>query len=234
VKQPIHRVFEPGTAGRSGAPPSWAWTLSATVALAIPAVLAGLSRVLTEWASWDRARVASGEFWRVVTGHWTHWSLEHLAWDLVAFVVLLPLCLRIGRGRTALALIGATLAIPLAVGAALPEIVAYRGLSGLDSALFTCLASSLLLRELREGAWGTAMIFGGALMAFAMKVAFELATGSALFVESDAFVPVVLAHLVGGSWGVFAALAGRAIGSGLPRWARSRLHDGSSGVSALE
>ena len=44
---------------------------------------------------YDRDCVEAGEIWRLITSHWTHWSAEHLVWDIVVFIALLVLSLRI-------------------------------------------------------------------------------------------------------------------------------------------
>lgn len=139
----------------------------------------------------DRTAIAAGEVWRLFTCHAMHWSIDHLAWDLLAFLCLLPLCLRESVRRTWWTLAAASLAISGAVLVFLPEMERYRGLSGLDSALFVFLAASRLTR----GRSGT--VAGVALGLFAAKLAFEMATGSTLFTSVEGFVPVPLAHLVG-------------------------------------
>jgi hypothetical protein len=48
---------------------------------------------------------------------------------------------------------------------------------------------------------GIALVVAG----FTGKIAFELVTGAALFVDSSSFVPVPLAHAVGGACGWISA-----------------------------
>ena len=43
---------------------------------------------------YDRAAILHGEVWRLVTGHFVHWSVGHLAWDLLAFAILSAVCMR--------------------------------------------------------------------------------------------------------------------------------------------
>jgi rhomboid family GlyGly-CTERM serine protease len=147
----------------------------------------------------DRAAVARGEVWRLLTCHWTHWTPDHLLWDSLAFLVLAFLCeARVGRGRLLAAVAGSALAVSAAVWF-LPEIETYRGLSGIDSALFVLLAVSLMRER---------PLAGLALAAFLGKSAWEVATGSTLFVDAASFVPVPLAHLVGGAWGMIVGIVG--------------------------
>lgn len=152
----------------------------------------------------DRAAVARGEVWRLLTGHWTHWTVDHFLWDSLTFLLLAVLCeARISR-RSLLATIGGSaLAVSAGVWLGLPEIARYRGLSGVDSALFMLLAVTIL-RETRS------LLAGVAVAAFLAKAAWEVSTGSTLFTEAaGSFVPVPLAHLIGGAWGLILGISGR-------------------------
>lgn len=146
-----------------------------------------------------------GEPWRWVTCHWTHWSWDHLAWDLGAFLLLAAVCDSHGpRGRRALftAVAASALLIPPVLWLASPAMAGYRGLSGVDSALFV-LAAVLVGRE-ESG--GRRLLAALAVAGFLAKALYESATGAALFAESaGSFVPAPLAHLTGGACGLFAA-----------------------------
>jgi rhomboid family GlyGly-CTERM serine protease len=147
--------------------------------------------------------VALAQPWRLLTCHWVHWSSDHLAWDALP-LLLLGWTLRERAGRAVAALVAASLLIPVAVWALQPQIAAYRGLSGLASALFALSAVELWRRERRGG---PALLL---LALFAGKVLWELATATTLFADSTAhgFVPVPLAHLVGGACGTLVAIVG--------------------------
>ncbi|MFH1528704.1 MAG: rhombosortase [Bacteroidota bacterium] len=93
---------------------------------------------LTVWLQYDRAAIASGELWRLVTCHWTHWSVDHLLWDAVVFGFLAVLCERDGRLRLVACLLVAATLIPIGLWWSHPQMLTYRGLSGIDSALFNC------------------------------------------------------------------------------------------------
>jgi rhomboid family GlyGly-CTERM serine protease len=167
--------------------------------LALPAFLPGAAR----WLELDRSAVARGEVWRLVTGHWTHWTLDHLLWDVLTFLLLAILCETWISRRALLATVaGSALLISAGVWVALPGLSCYRGLSGIDSALFVLLAVALLRRE--SGA--RAGLAGVAVLLFLAKAAWEVSTGSTLFADSAGFVPVPLAHLLGGAWGLVAAV----------------------------
>lgn len=133
----------------------------------------------------------------IVTCHFLHWSVQHFVWDAIAFIALGLACVRRDRAATLMTLASAILVIPLAVTAFAPEVAVYRGLSGLDSALF-----ALLIVQLRAR---LAVLFG---VAFIGKIAFELTTGAAFFATNmgEGVVAVPVAHIAG-------ALVGATIGT---------------------
>jgi hypothetical protein len=90
-----------------------------------------------------------------------------------------------------------------------PGLPTYRGLSGLDSALFVTGALALGERLFREGRRVVGIAAFASVAALAAKVAYELATGQTLFVDAArvGFVPVPLAHVAGALAGMFAFLA---------------------------
>jgi hypothetical protein len=86
----------------------------------------------------------------------------------------------------------------------LPAVGSYRGLSGIDSALFTLTAATMLVdarhnRDRVAAAAAFAMLIG-----FGGKLTYEMLTGDTLFVDSASagFVPLPLAHMVGGCAGL--------------------------------
>jgi rhomboid family GlyGly-CTERM serine protease len=150
---------------------------------------------LAEALQYDRSAVLRGELWRIVTCHWTHWSLDHLLWDLAVFVGLGAACEQMDRCRYLVGLAAATILIPLSVVIFLPSLETYRGLSGLDSTLFALLVVLNLDKRLSLGV--------GFFVAFLLKTAYELATGGTVFVSSPTdIVSVPLAHAVGAAVGI--------------------------------
>jgi rhomboid family GlyGly-CTERM serine protease len=203
-------------AGRHGAPPRLAGAALAVLLLSVPALAFALAPEVADSFDYDRTAIAAGESWRVITCHWTHWSLDHLAWDLAAFSVLVLIGWRISAKRLLLALALSAMLIPLAVWVALPGMSSYRGLSGIDSALFTLVAVTVLNEEITAGRRGMAIAIALVVTGFVGKIVFELMTGAALFADSARFVPVPLAHVVGGACGWVAAET--------PRPSRSKRH----------
>jgi rhomboid family GlyGly-CTERM serine protease len=172
-----------------------------TLALLLCSLAAFFSPQLSTALQWDREAIAAGEIWRVITGHFVHWDGEHLFWDAAMFAVLGCL-LEIRYRRAFLACLGsAALAISAAIWIFQPELATYRGLSGLDTALFAMLAADLLLESRRGAERSLRAVALPALLLIGLlaKIAYEFIAGTTIFVDAAAsgFTPVPLAHLVG-------------------------------------
>lgn len=187
--------------------------------LAAVALIVYPSQQATELLQFDRARLAGGELWRLISCHWTHFSSNHLLWDTAVFAVLGVICARKCLNRFCWCLIISSLAISAAIWCFLPNMQHYRGLSGLDSALFTLLAMSLLNDQLRQGQWRSMLVIAALLIAFVAKIVIEMTTGSTIFADNSAgaYVSVPLAHGLGGVVGLACALVGTAKTPRAPR-----------------
>ncbi len=107
----------------------------------LPAVLVALVPRSHHPLLLDRHAVtAGGEIWRLWTGHWVHFSVSHLLWNLV---VLLVAGTWLERVRPGLLLRHALVAVPV-IGIAVlvfePDLQAYGGLSGLATGVVVLLA----------------------------------------------------------------------------------------------
>jgi rhomboid family GlyGly-CTERM serine protease len=155
---------------------------------------------------YERAAIASGEVWRLVTCHWTHWTTQHFGWDAITFLFIGVACERRSRGQMLVTLLIAAVLIPLGVMLLQPGLRTYRGLSGLDSALFALLAAQMLFDSIRERRWIGVAAAGALAVGFVAKTCIEQVGGNAVFVDTSnaVFVPVPLAHLIG-------AIAGTAV-----------------------
>ncbi len=138
--------------------------------------------------------------------HLLHWSGEHLFWDLAMFVVLGAICERWLPRAFTITLLVCTVAIPLAVFWAHPNIDVYRGLSGLDTAIFSLLATALWLRSRPVQDHFQEVVCGLLLVALWSKIILEFQSGQVLFVQQVDFVPLPIAHAVGGLVGSVVAL----------------------------
>ena len=180
-----------------------------TVGVAIAAVAVQLLPGWAGWLQFDRRAVMDGQWWRLLTGHLTHWSLEHLGWDLLMFVVLGAIVEKLSRPRFIVLGLVSAISISLMVLLGQPDLWTYRGLSGIDTALFVYLACVQLANAWRQGRWRSGLLPAVLLAGFGSKLLYELVTGSALFVDSQAagFAVVVMAHTVGASAGAVLAVA---------------------------
>jgi rhomboid family GlyGly-CTERM serine protease len=123
-----------------------------TFTIAAVAVAAFFMPHVGEVLQYDRAAMLDGQWWRALTGHMVHWSGEHLFWDVAMFAVLGWVLERRGARQFALAGVAAAGTISGVLWFAQPEMPTYRGLSGVDTALFAMLAVTLLLESLSSNA----------------------------------------------------------------------------------
>ncbi|NOG55677.1 MAG: rhombosortase [Planctomycetes bacterium] len=161
-------------------------------------------------AQFDRAAVfEGGQWWRLITCHLSHWSLDHLVWDLAVFVILGTILEMQNRRRYYVTLLISAIVIPLAVWWLRPDLGTYRGLSGIDSALFVLLALPMLCpatntRNTQPMQWPIArwilpVLSGMALVLFLGKCGYEAVAGTTLFVDSvsSGFIPSPESHIAG-------------------------------------
>lgn len=179
-----------------------------TLALALVAIACQSIDQLSGWLIYERVAILNGQAWRLLTGHLTHWSADHFLWDVVMFLVLGAVVERRDRLAFILTVVASATAITTALWLGHPEIAEYRGLSGIDSALFTH-AALLLHRDGRRFNQPLLRHISVALlMAFAAKLIYEIASKNTLFVDSASagFVALPAVHVIGG-------LAGCAVGA---------------------
>lgn len=187
------------------------FTLSA-VALAFIGQLPGLAELL----QYERTAIASGELWRLLTCHFCHWSRDHFLWCGLVLLGLGSLLEQYQRRALLSCLLAGSLAISAAICWWQPELTSYRGLSGLGSAIFVCTSCWLLTQRWQAKQYGPGLALAVGLLLFVAKVVYEWLTGQAIFVESNQlFIPLPLAHLVGGMVGLCTFLC---------FWPRSALH----------
>lgn len=155
----------------------------------------------------DFARVAEGQHWRVITGHWTHFGASHLFWDLLMFAILAFACeAKVGKWfGPAVGFMAVFCSAAVVITCS--DIAVYRGLSGLDTGLFTWFAAGQLTHSLRRKDWSISTLYFVVLLGLVGKLAFEAFTGETLFVAAGDFRPLVEVHLAGAivglAYGVF-------------------------------
>ncbi len=181
-----------------------------TLVLASLAGLAHASPTLT--AAWEFHRAAvneGGELWRLFTAHLAHFGADHLAWDVAALLVLGTMAEREDRRAFALTLALAATLIGLGVWLTQPALATYRGLSGLDSALYGLVCARLIATGRRQRHTFTVTLGAAALAGFALKCAAEFASGQTVFAAGADYAPVPLAHLLGLLSGLTVAVLSR-------------------------
>jgi len=156
---------------------------------------------------YDRAKIMGGELWRLITGHWVHFSGSHLFWNLA---VLLPAGVWLERHNPCAlrwTLVLSPLAISLALLAFDPSLVRYAGISGVASGVLVALAVDGLRTQPAARRWWLAV-----LVFFVIKVVIEAHNGGQplnpdLVAQGVRSVP--LAHVVGAAVGASAVLLSR-------------------------
>lgn len=142
-------------------------------------------------AAWvfDRVAIASGEWWRLISGHWVHSDPMHAGWDIGALLLLGALFEPRLQWRLPLVLLAGSLAIDAWLWWGVPMLRYYCGLSGiLNSLLIFGLLH--LWHEMRHPL--ILLTMAGA----AMKIALEIGAGQALL-TSTAWPSVPTAHATG-------------------------------------
>lgn len=181
------------TPSRPASPLPWA-----TVLVTVATMLIFSSEKAFEALIYQRAKIFSGEPWRLWTGHLVHFGSSHLAWDVAVFLPA-GCWLETLRPRAArwfyLVSPGFISGLLLIFDAQLER---YAGLSGV--AIGTLLLLALVqLRERRESPW----FWWAVIVLIAAKVSIELLKGTPLLVSDFQNIRnVPLAHiggLVGGA-----------------------------------
>jgi rhomboid family GlyGly-CTERM serine protease len=161
--------------------------------LAAPALL-GLVPAVREVLLYDRAAILQGEWWRLWTGHWVHFSASHLAWNLLVLASAGAWLERVRPGSLLrfLAVAAPVLGVSFLAGA--PDMSSYGGLSGLATGVVVLLALVQLGRRRadRSGWLGVLVLVG-------LKLAFDATHPAPLLsrFEAQAVRPSVLAHAAG-------------------------------------
>jgi rhomboid family GlyGly-CTERM serine protease len=172
-------------------------SLAATLALTALMLILGITSF---WSvptlEFNRTLIAEGQWWRLLTGHWVHYGLYHLAMNAFAFVLCGYILLRhLPLRHYALLLFTCLLGASICLYWFSPELHYYAGLSG---ALHGLLVAGVIL-SLKDAPWiGTAV-----LVVLAFKLIQEQ---SQSFDPNHPLLPVpvaVNAHLYGALIGIF-------------------------------
>jgi hypothetical protein len=174
------------------------------------AILIGLVLLIATTHSADRLEFTTRSSpLLAVTSNFTHWSINHLAWDLGACVLLLSFLRRVSSSLKSVA----SCAIVTAISAPIVAVHAagfssYRGLSAIAAMLFIYLAVLTVFDALERNDRATLLVGIVASLGFSGKIAVELLLGAPLFAThlGDQVVPAPVAHLIGAVIGTTGAL----------------------------
>ena len=174
------------------------WKGARLLGAAALVLLALAASAMPELCALDRGALASGQLWRLWTGHLVHASLAHFAFD-VGVAALLVVVFRLRS-----AILWMPPLISLGLLACYPGLDCYYGLSGLLHGFVVLIAGRIALEE--RGA--ARFIAWGLVLGTLAKAAVETATGSGIFTSGiDMGGPVLHgAHLVGAVAGAIGLL----------------------------
>ena len=163
------------------------------------AVVIQLSGILQSALQFDRQAVAAGQLWRLLTCHLVHCGWSHLLADMFGFATLWWLACRRPRPVPWLALASAVL-IGLSLCLLAPDIQIYRGMSGVNFALFGYLLVIRLRTDSRLLRWVSLICLG----LLIVEVVHELITGRAMTANSlpEGVIVVGVVHAVGLALGI--------------------------------
>lgn len=189
-----------GDETRPGASPGLAWLVPGVIAAVALALLAS-GDAGREWLRYDRAGIAAGEAWRLVTGHLVHLGVTHALLNIAGLVLVWFL---VGRAFTARQwlwiMAGSVAAIDLGLWFGNPALEWYVGLSGL---LHGMLAAGIVAGL--AGRSGEALVLA---VVVAAKVAWEQFAGPLPGSEATSGGAVIVdAHLYGVIGGTLVAAA---------------------------
>lgn len=183
----------------------------------VPAVAAGIAMAATGLTCFPTPTlefVRSSEPWRLLTAQFIHWTPGMAILDLGAALGIAIVLERRSRLLAVSATLVGLVATASCVALLLPTGSAYRGASGIATALYAALAIDTWLESRRTASRLLPLL---SLAFFATKSAWELATGVSLFAGALPGVRVASeVHLGAACGGCFVALAVRT------QWLRAR------------
>ncbi len=133
---------------------------------------------LSDFLVYDRQKILNGEFWRLVTAPFVHFSISHIFWDSLVFGIAGLAINASGFRNFWLVCSSSIIIISLFYLMALPELGRYGGLSGLATAAvaYFCLCSAVTTRKNR-------MIWLLLLLFMIVKIAIETTMGNPIFAQ---------------------------------------------------
>jgi len=146
-----------------------------------------------EYFIYDRPAILSGEVWRLVTGHWIHYSYSHLAYNLTALAIIGAIIELQESQHFFLVCIVSALLIGIVLLTFRPDLHYYAGASGVVTASVVYCALNGLSAS---GSWRAVCLM--VLVLLVGKITLELVRpGPSLVGVTGNFVVVPLSHAVG-------------------------------------
>ncbi len=137
----------------------------------------------------DRAAIADGELWRLITGHWVHGGPSHAFWNIAALILLGLLFERCLQWFLLIALLAGTVAVDAWLWWGNSSLAYYCGLSGiLNGLLFVGLARFWQVYK------HPLVLFTA--LAAVLKIAVEILVGQGLVIQT-VWPSVPTAHAAG-------------------------------------
>lgn len=173
---------------RLAAVPVW------TLLLCGAGLIVFLAPALQSALIYERTAISNGELWRLVTGHFVHYSASHFLYDVLALLVTGSVIEVRRYPHFALVCAIAPPLIGAALFLALPGMEYYAGLSGLATAALVYLC----LHALAETP-GWRLVCLSILAVLAIKLGLEIVFEQSLttLAAEQPFVPVPLSHAAG-------------------------------------
>lgn len=165
-------------------------TILIIIACLFATYLPGLSSALI----FDRDAIIKGEFWRILTGHFVHFSPSHIAYDIFSFGIAGCLIEKSRYPCFSWLILWLALSISMSLLLLEPDMRYYGGLSGISfGALYYC----ALMGMKESSPWRTICFLMLAILP--IKIAFEIFSGSSIlpYGERQSFVPMQTSHIVG-------------------------------------
>jgi rhomboid family GlyGly-CTERM serine protease len=176
---------------------AWGWALLACCALLLCTEYGGeVTRLALRY---DRAAIAAGEWWRLISAHFVHLGLEHAALNALGLVLMWALFARDFRPAAWLLILGTSIvAIDIGLWLRDSTVEWYVGSSGVLHGIMAAGTFAHVRRRDLDG-WILAVFV-------IVKLSYEQWTGALPFAHADGVPVVVAAHLYGAIGGFIAAV----------------------------
>lgn len=141
---------------------------------------------------YERDAILDGEYWRVLSGHFVHFTGLHLSFNIIVFGVTGWIIEERGYPGYSLLIFLMAFTIGISLMILKPDMQFYGGLSGIAHGSLVYLA----LFGLKESYLWNRMSWL-ILIFVPIKMGTEMFVGSSLAYSTETFVPVALSHLIG-------------------------------------